>query len=346
MFLMAKVSIIVPVYNTAKWLRECLDSVLAQTAGDWELIAVDDGSTDESPAILREYAAKEPRIRVVTEPNGGQGTARNRGLDLAGGEYVLFLDSDDVLVPSALEELSSLCDRESLDHLVFAAECFFDGLSFDGKRKAMLDLQYMPPAELAGRIMSGRELFREFANRDRFTVSPCLRILRRSAIVRCGLRFPERIILEDNAFTPFALLDSERAAAISKVFYQRRLTDSSTTAKPEWRVRRAADGLAAYSIFMARATARNENRETALAISRFAGGFLESLVATYLALSAVDREDALGRAEMALDAEALTFFDLAVRPAVVAASGRVDAIVRGRAGLFRRIARKILRKRR
>ena len=98
-------SIIIPVYNVAPYLRECLDSVLAQTFGDWEAICVDDGSTDGSGAILDEYAAKDPRFRVIHQPNSGVSVARNAALDVARGEWIGFLDGDDVWSLNWLEKI-------------------------------------------------------------------------------------------------------------------------------------------------------------------------------------------------------------------------------------------------
>ena len=92
---MPKLSVIVPVYNTEKYLRECVDSILAQTFTDFELILVDDGSTDGSGAICDDYAAKDPRIQVVHQQNGGATVARRSGVRIAQGEYVTFVDSDD-----------------------------------------------------------------------------------------------------------------------------------------------------------------------------------------------------------------------------------------------------------
>ena len=92
---MPKLSVIVPVYNTEKYLRECIDSILAQTFRDFELILVDDGSTDGSGAICDEYAKQDERIRVIHQENGGITVARKSGVRAARGEYVTFVDSDD-----------------------------------------------------------------------------------------------------------------------------------------------------------------------------------------------------------------------------------------------------------
>lgn len=109
------VSVIVPVYNAEKFLRECVESVLAQSFTDWELILVDDGSTDASPDICRNYAQKDKRIKVITKPNGGLSSARNAGLDKACGNYLFFLDSDDELYPYSLSCLYDMAKKYDVD---------------------------------------------------------------------------------------------------------------------------------------------------------------------------------------------------------------------------------------
>ena len=92
---MAEVSIIVPVYQVEKYIRQCVDSILAQTFTDFELILVDDGSKDKSGEICDEYAGMDERVKVIHKENGGLSDARNRGMDQAVGNYFLFVDSDD-----------------------------------------------------------------------------------------------------------------------------------------------------------------------------------------------------------------------------------------------------------
>lgn len=101
------ISVIIPVYNVEKYLRQCLDSVLAQTFTDMEIILVDDGSKDSSGEICREYAVREARIHLIRKPNGGLSSARNAGLDIARGESVVFIDSDDMVTPDFLEQLAN-----------------------------------------------------------------------------------------------------------------------------------------------------------------------------------------------------------------------------------------------
>ena len=123
-------SIIVPVYNAEKYLRPCLDSIMAQTCCDWECICVDDGSVDSSRAILEEYAGRDRRIRVIHQVNAGPGPARNRALDIAHGEWLLFVDADDLVAPHMLQtilEMEQGADivRVGLKRFVSEAE-FFD----------------------------------------------------------------------------------------------------------------------------------------------------------------------------------------------------------------------------
>ena len=116
---MAKVSVIIPVYNVEKYLRECLESVVNQTLKDIEIICVNDGSTDSSALILDEYARNDNRIKVYTQENQGQGAARNMALELAQGDYIAFVDSDDWLEVSAIEELYKFITEKGAEAVVF-----------------------------------------------------------------------------------------------------------------------------------------------------------------------------------------------------------------------------------
>ena len=100
-----EISIIVPVYQVEKYLNECIDSILAQTFTDFELILVDDGSPDNCPALCDAAAEKDSRVRVIHKQNGGVSTARNAGLDAAQGNWIAFVDSDDTAAPEYLEKM-------------------------------------------------------------------------------------------------------------------------------------------------------------------------------------------------------------------------------------------------
>ena len=114
---MPQVSVIVPVYNAEKYLAECVDSILAQTLRDIEVILVDDGSTDTSPAICDAYAGKDSRVKVIHKANGRAASARNAGMKIVQGEYVAFVDSDDWISPDMYEQMLAAGGYHPLCHL-------------------------------------------------------------------------------------------------------------------------------------------------------------------------------------------------------------------------------------
>ena len=115
---MSIVSVIVPIYNAENYLHECVDSILAQTIHDIEVILVDDGSTDESENICDAYCLKDNRVRVFHKTNGGISSARNLGLKYAQGEYISFIDSDDWIDINALEDMYNLAKKENSDIVI------------------------------------------------------------------------------------------------------------------------------------------------------------------------------------------------------------------------------------
>ena len=120
---MVKVSIIVPVYNVEKYLKQCLDSILAQTLKEIEVICVDDGSADSSGEILDQYALQDGRVKVLHRENRGYGSAMNAGLDAAMGEYVGIVESDDCILPEMYQTLYEATDSEKLD--IVKSDAFF-----------------------------------------------------------------------------------------------------------------------------------------------------------------------------------------------------------------------------
>lgn len=145
---MLKLSIIVPVYNVEKYLPKCIDSLICGDGG-YEIILINDGSTDGSPDILADYAARYPAlIRIITTPNGGLGHARNTGIDAAMGGYLLFVDSDDYLSPDALGSILAALD-DSFDI------CIFDILSVNESGKVLKKIARNRPSRRQ-RVLAGR----------------------------------------------------------------------------------------------------------------------------------------------------------------------------------------------
>ena len=112
---MPKVSIVIPIYNVEQYLRECLESVVNQTLKEIEIICVNDGSTDSSPEILKEYAEKDNRIKVISKPNSGYGHTMNVGIDAAIGEYIGIVESDDYVKLDMYETLYNIAKKNDLD---------------------------------------------------------------------------------------------------------------------------------------------------------------------------------------------------------------------------------------
>lgn len=131
---MVAVSLVIPVYNTSKYLEKCLDSILVQSFSDFEVICVDDGSTDDSVQIIELYQEKDSRIKLIKEAHNGVGNARNRGLEFSKGEFIQFLDSDDFFEPNMLEKMYDSAMQNSADMVVCSAQ------RVDEKDVAILDL--------------------------------------------------------------------------------------------------------------------------------------------------------------------------------------------------------------
>ena len=222
-----KVSIVVPVYNVERYLGACLDSLLRQTFGDFELICIDDGSTDGSPAILAEYAARDGRMKVVTQANAGLSAARNAGMDAAVGDYIYFIDSDDCIVDNAIERCVDICERDNLDQLVFGCSVKAESDVVDEKELLKKEAFYRLPESLCGEAMPGPSFLRKSIQGGGYFPSVPLRFMRREVLVKTGLRFPAGLLHEDEYFTPLLLLQSRRAEAIADRFYVRRMRDGS-----------------------------------------------------------------------------------------------------------------------
>ncbi len=214
-----KLSIIIPVYNTAEYLPACLDSVIYPKIQDYEIIIVNDGSTDSSPAIAEEYANKFPRlIRLIHKPNGGLGDARNAAIEPAAGEFLLFLDSDDKLVHGAVEEiLEELTDERDI--------IFYDIQPFtpDG---VML-------AKMSGCKRSGELSLNEYPELLMEYPSGCNKICRKSLFMESGIRFPASAWYEDLRTMPkfYLLTDKIYSSGKSRYLYLMRPGSITNNAK-------------------------------------------------------------------------------------------------------------------
>lgn len=220
-----RVSMIVPVYNASEYLEETLRSALDQTYQDFELICVDDGSTDDSLAILKSMASESPRIAIYAQPNMGQSVARNAALEVARGDYIYFFDSDDLLDPQLLELCMSRIDENDLDMVLFDATTFYESTALATEHDSFDDY-YRRSKEYAS-VTTGTQLLLEMRENREYRVSPCMYVSRSALIADNKIEFVPGIIHEDNAYT-FQLMNcAERVSHINRPLYLRRVHSES-----------------------------------------------------------------------------------------------------------------------
>lgn len=193
------VSIIVPVYNAEKYLKQCINSILAQTVSDFELICVDDGSTDNSLNILKKYQKKDKRIQVYAQKNQYAGIARNNGLSHANGKYVLFLDSDDFFENTLIEKTVALANMHSADLVLFGADIYDQSTGKYSPASWELNMEYMPKKKVFNKEDIPEKIFQVVGS------GPCNKLYRRSFIEEHMLRFPDLRNSEDVPFVCGAL---------------------------------------------------------------------------------------------------------------------------------------------
>ena len=195
------ISVIVPVFNTAAYLARCLDSLICQTYSNIEILAVNDGSTDESASILSDYAGKDPRIRVFTQENRGLSAARNTALDAARGDWLMFLDSDDFAGPSFCETPLSAALTAGADMVLFNATGLIEktGVTFPFD------------AALPEGIYSAREILMALASSS-IHPNVWIKLYRRDLFD--GIRFPEGENWEDCAIMHLVIDRASRICAI------------------------------------------------------------------------------------------------------------------------------------
>jgi len=213
-----KFSIIIPVYNVEQYLRDCLDSVVMQTYPDYEVICVNDGSTDGSQEILMEYEKNYSQITVITQQNKGLSGARNAGIRAAQGDYLFFLDSDDWIEPDALKTLAEKQNGEDL-------------VCFNGRRVFENGMTEEPDAGVSESCLSGWEYYIKYAllTRKFHFVCTVLRLYRREYLLKNNLFFEEGIYHEDNLFTPIACYYAQSAKVIPDCLYIYRIREGSIT---------------------------------------------------------------------------------------------------------------------
>ncbi len=223
---MCKVSVIVPVYNTAPYLREAVGSVMHQTLSEIEIICVDDGSTDNSLEILKELAEQDSRIIVTHQTNLGQSVARNTAMQYANGKYIYFMDSDDVLETEALSQCYEYCECHNLDF------CFFDGDIMLEEGAHPLAWDYHRTSQYSeNTVYNGSEIFAQLISTCTHRAVPWLWLVRKDYINNIGLSFYPGIIHEDELYSVLLCLQANRVGCLKRSFVKHRVRANSTMGK-------------------------------------------------------------------------------------------------------------------
>lgn len=217
---MTELSIIVPVYNVEPFLRECLESLLRQGSRSFEVVLINDGSTDGGAGICQEYARRDPRFRFVDKQNEGLSLTRNLGLSIAEGEHVLFLDSDDYLTDGAVDRLLEYAEKNDLDAVGLGIRRFFE----DGDQ----DVPF-PPRLAPGEVASGCGYLNAAIRGGGYNTMAQSMMVRRSILLGNGIRFEPGIYHEDILYTITMLLHAPRVGCAPGDHYLYRIRQGSMT---------------------------------------------------------------------------------------------------------------------
>lgn len=230
-----KVSVIVPVYQVEAYLARCIDSILAQTFTDYELILVNDGTKDGCPAIMQTYAERDSRIRQVHKENGGLSSARNAGLDVARGEYIAFVDSDDYVAPQWLEDIVCAADETGAEQVLYNYALVIDGKEQGAYLRFESETINVDQLGLA-------QYFYRYWMPYKHGQEAWSKLYRRSVIEENHLRFApnNEVFAEDTLFSAMYLLHTRIIAAINApyIYYVQRGDSLMGMKKPRlaWRL--------------------------------------------------------------------------------------------------------------
>ena len=278
------VSVIVPVYNTAPYLHKCLDSVLGQTMPELEVICVNDGSTDDGPAILAEYAASDGRIRLISQENRGLSAARNRGMEIARGKFVYFLDSDDFIEPTTLEKAVKIAEDLQLEIVRFGYERYYDS-------ESMYELHYKEHIQLDNTIgvCTGVEYLRMMKDAKRYSCEVWDILWLRSFLEKNHLLFKEGIIFEDHLFSFQAFFCAKKVMHVPEVLYHYRVRPNSLVTMPD-RPRKTVGFFSSAEDVLASALHGEFDPAEERELSRAFSGMIRASAMNYSCLPTEDRK--------------------------------------------------------
>ncbi|MDE6845117.1 MAG: glycosyltransferase [Lachnospiraceae bacterium] len=278
---MVKVSVIVPVYNTESMLENCIESLLAQTLKEIEIIFVDDKSTDSSTDILYKYQKKDHRINIIcNEENIGAALSRNRGLDIAKGKYIQFVDSDDYLEPDALENLYILSEQHNSEMCYLGMHLHIENnISETGLREGIL--RNYP------KVYNGREIIGEFVKNNDFFLYLCSVFYKSSFIKENGLRYKKLSIGEGGDFILRALCLAEKVIVCPKKYYRYRIHEKSISRGANAKIKLLIGQITQYIDILQ----YYSQHEDAVGLQPFLEDQYKKIAGGILNLSASDKQD-------------------------------------------------------
>ena len=221
-------SIIVPCYNTEMWLADCLESIIKQNYKDWEMILINDGSIDNTENIMRVYAEKDTRIKVISQKNQGVSAARNRAVQEARGEYIVFLDSDDWYKDgTCLNQIAETYNNICTDIVVFRYQSIRGKSSISNKNKCAM--RYFE--KMRGHTYTGEEYLRTVLAEDEvYQWYPWLYAFRREFWIKTKIQFNKELwILEDMDILYQVILKAKKIEILDSIIYQYRKREDSAT---------------------------------------------------------------------------------------------------------------------
>ncbi len=208
---MVKLSIIIPVYNVENYLSRCLESILNQTFNDFEIICVNDGSTDNSPAVLQKFKSNDERIIIIDKKNEGSGVARNVGLSIAKGDYVYFVDGDDWIEENSLDKIILKAAELNTDILIFGGLSYYNNKGKNGGYSAdKLPKQYL------NKVFSSKDIKKDIF---KFPSTAWTKLYRREFLLKNNIKFQDIKVGQDQLPFFHSMIKAERIALLPENIY-------------------------------------------------------------------------------------------------------------------------------
>ena len=275
---MPEFSIIVPVFNTEKYLRQCLDSVLAQTYPDYECIIVNDGSTDSSPQICEEYCANNPPFKLITQNNKGLSEARNTGIKQANGDYIVFLDSDDFISDMALQNLHDTITAGAKEVIISTTYAYYD------TEEETKERCWHPE----NHIMKNSEALWFTFTADEFVVAACTLTVQRKFLIDHRLFFEPGLLHEDELWYPLIIAATPEVTINDKAFYYNRCNRKNSIANTP-KIKKCFDKL----FIVEKLSCAEVNAECKNAFRYRCGQLMTGIIKDYAVYSKIDCEKKL-----------------------------------------------------